>query len=164
MNSYGYGQQPAGQGWRRYSWLIILAVGIGLGALLVGPLGGQLRFTAGRDDRAGMVQRSEQQRQATAPDTTRQQTAPRQAGRDSDTAQQPRAGDARGRRHDGFLPFGQLGLTVPLLLMGAGAWLIWGRGRGPWQGGGAGPARPTAPFESMTPSDQHSETGETRRL
>lgn len=188
MNSYGYGHQPASHGWRRYSWIITLVVGVGLGALLVGPIGGQLWFLGGHGDRAGMARRSgqpsqvtipttPQQNPATAADTTQQQTGPRQADQGTGTVQQPRGGDARGwadqagahdrrgGRSGGFFPFAQRGLLVPLLLIGAGAWLIWGRRNGPGNGGGSGNSpRPAGPVEPATTPYDRAETGETRRL
>jgi hypothetical protein len=163
MNSYSYERQPAPQGWRRYSWIIILAVGVGLGALLVGPIGGQLWFMDGRGDRGGMTARSERQSQASAPDTAQPQTDPRRADPRGDAAEQLR-GDSRGGRHGGLFPFDQLELLASLLLIGGGAWLIWGRRRGPWQRGDAGPTYPAAPREPMPPPHDQAETGETRRL
>jgi hypothetical protein len=72
-----------------------------------------------------------------------------------------------------FFPFGAGRLILPLLLIGAGAWLLSGRGRGPRSGTGPSgqpgnqvspPAAP-APAEPATGDDADPPvTGETRRL
>jgi hypothetical protein len=135
-----------------------------LGALIVGPIGGQLRFMGGRADRNGMTSRSEQQSQASAPDTPQQQTEPQLAGPRGGTAQELRGDGSRGGRHGGFFDFDQFELLVPLLLIGGGAWLIWGRRRRSWNSGFSEPAYPPPPVEPTTPPQHHAETGETRRL
>jgi len=183
MNSYEYGHQPARHGWRRYSWIIALAVGVGLGALLVGLIRGQLWFIGGRGHHADMARRSgqsgqatirtaPQQDQATAPGTA-QQRGSRQADPRRGSAQQPHETDPRGRvdqlagrdPHRGFFPFAELKLLVALLLIGSGAWLIRGSRRGPGSGGGSGnAARPARPIEPTTAPYDRPETGETRHL
>ena len=80
-----------------------------------------------------------------------------------------------GRRHEGFgFHFGGLGLLLPLVLIGTGAWLLSGRrGPGNW-GGPTGPhagqpgtsAKPAATVDEPQAVDHPAPpvTGETRRL
>ena len=174
MNSYRYEYQPAPHRWRRYSWMIALLLGVGLGALLVGPIGGQLWFSDRHGDHDGQGPRSGQQSQATLPSAPQQNqptapdsTQPQRESRYADPrsrADQPVTRGSRGERYGGFFPFDEIELLVPLLLIGAGAWLIWGRRRGSGNGGSGYAPRPVEPVEPTTVPNDHPATGETRRL
>ena len=164
-------------GWgRRFPWLLPLVIGLGLGALLVSILPG---FGFDRDNQraerqASVAARAERQQTQSVPRQDERQVGPREHFRGE-------RGDHRGafagsRRGPGlfWFPFGLGRVLLPLLLIGAGAWLLMGGRRGPGSRGGTpgsqtsrlGPPPSTVPVEEP-PSDRDPElpsTGETRRL
>ncbi|HEX6290906.1 MAG TPA: hypothetical protein VFZ66_17105 [Herpetosiphonaceae bacterium] len=142
MHPGEYGRGPwFRRGPRGGFWLLPLLIGIGLGALFFGgPRGPWLGFDGfGREYGPGYRQQAPQ----AAPQAGAERAAPQ-------AEQAPAAPDARGhgrewhgfgeRRHFApfFFPFGGLRLIVPLLLIGAGLWLLSGRRRGPRHWGGPG--------------------------
>lgn len=151
---------------RNNPWLLPVLIGIALGALLFGLLPEMLEEFGDlheRKDRAGMYAPSErQQPQAQDAPATREQDQPR-FGRDDDDQEW---------RHGGmFFPFSPGRFVIPLLLMGAGAWLLSGRRRpGGWNGpsgrrtGPYGPPATPAPHEPYSNDPELPTTGETRRL
>ena len=192
-------------GWQRAFWLpLVLGIGIGVLVFgLPHSLssiwgGGQSDTRGGFAANAPSAQQQEQQLapqqgQQFAPQAGSGQTAPnagttQNAPGTNVAPSAPQRGYGRGhgemrdgwrgmpRRHAGFgFHFGGLGLLLPLVLIGTGAWLLLGRRRGPGNWGGpvgpqAGqPGTPATP--AATPTEPQSgdypappTTGDTRRL
>ena len=150
MNSREYGRGPwFGNGGRGNGWLLPLVVGIGIGALLFTLLPGMLRGI-------GHHERAPFRAGAFAPAERDQAALHAGAG---DPAPHARMAHGPERERHGFGAWGLGGLFFPfagsrllgaLLLIGAGAWLLAGRTRGP--GGWNGPSGPQAGQPASTPN------------
>lgn len=168
-----FGRRPG-----RNPWLLPLVIGLMLGAV-VGGLAGSMWWSSGGalwgDQRASAYVSGQQEQQArSAPFTDRGMIAP-----GAEFHGHGRGGEfgvfSWGRHGGWWSWFAPARILVPLLLIGAGAWLLSGRRRGPGSGGGTAfpqgsdrmpppnvGASPTGPQSPSSP--QPSATDETRLL
>jgi|GEM_PF-5035374 len=189
MHPSDYGRGPwLGRG-RRNFWLLPLLIGIGIGALLFGPSRGYRsgygHAYKGWNGPGAYAPQYGQQWAQPAPPAAGQAVPPAAAAPRTTEGQyfndRGPAGDrfGYGHRHRGgpFFPFAGLRLLLPLLLIGAGAWLFFRGRQGPggWSGpSGMGgqpnqpgtppppPAQPTSAPSTATPTPPA--TGETRHF
>ena len=179
MNRYESSRESwFGNRWRRISWLLPLVIGIGIGVLLFGLLPG-FRWGIGGHTWASHGTG------AYAPGY-REQPAPRTEAVPPGPQERFHHGRGPGRGHyahttrergGAFFPFAGSRLIVPLLLIGAGAWLLARPRHG---GGGSGGPAERGPYSSQPGTDptpftpaaglepgstpEPPATGETRRL
>lgn len=174
MQTQGSGQGPwPGNGWRNNQGIILLLVGVVIGALVVGLSGGIWSGFFG-NNRGGVVAgepRFRSQEPSFEPPVQAQPVVPQPGFRGGGIGD-ARHGIIRESRGHGFWPFDGLRWIVPLLLIGGGAWLLSRRQQGPgnWSGPSGTPGNPAGsqsiPVTEPRPTDPETppSTGETRML
>ncbi len=135
------------RGWSHFAqqplfWLLPLVIGIGIGALLLGPLHGLLAWSDGhRHGDYGRGAGLESRRQA-APARSHHGTVQPAPQVDSGVGHEFRGARGHERGFSGLSwPFFSPRLLVPLLLIAAGAWLLGRRPRGARSWNSAGTSR-----------------------